>query len=168
MNDNQMVCKKWLVDELKDVIETLPDMPKEPKILVMAGWYGLAGDMCRTKLKAEVQTVDHDIMCQPIGKEFFPNINHKWGKMEDWDNFDFDIIICTSCEHIPDKVINAFLDKKDDKTLVVLQSNNYYGIEDHINCSTSLHEFSNSIKLKIIKEDELKVDGYTRFMIFGL
>ena len=92
INDNQIACKKWLVDELKDVIETLPDIPKEPKILVMAGWYGLVGDMCRTRLKAKVQTVDRDVMCQPVGQQFFPNIKHKWGKMEEWDNFDFDIM----------------------------------------------------------------------------
>jgi hypothetical protein len=51
VNDNQMLCKKWLVTELKDVLDC-SEVPKHPKILVMAGWYGLVGDMCRTKLKA--------------------------------------------------------------------------------------------------------------------
>jgi hypothetical protein len=167
VNDNQMLCKKWLVTELKDVLDC-SEVPKNPKILVMAGWYGLVGDMCRTKLKAEVVVVDKDILCQPVGNKLYPDIKHKFGEIEKWTDFDYDIIICTSCEHIEQSTLNKFIAKKKDKTIVVLQSNNYFTIEDHINCKGSLREFSNSCKLQIIKEDELITDGYTRFMIFGL
>ena len=43
-----------------------------------------------------------------------------------------------------------------------------HGHEDHINSKGSVHDFSNSVKLRILKECELKLDGYTRFMIFGV
>lgn len=168
VNENQMLCKKWLVDELKDILDSDNETVKNPKILVIAGWFGLVGEMCRTRLKAEVTVMDRDVLCEPVGRKMYPDIKHKWGNVETWDMFEYDIIICTSCEHISDKVLKEFLLKKDENTLVVLQSNDYFSVEEHINCKRSLRDFANSQKLQIIKETELKVDGYTRFMIFGL
>ena len=171
VNDNQMKSKKWLVEELADVLE-LREI-KNPKILLMAGWYGLVGDMMRTKLGAEVTKVDKEALCEPIGREMYPKIKHKWGHMEEWDNFDFDVIVMPSCEHVAQEKLNAFLAKKKDDTIVVLQSNNQWHHEDHINCKGSVHEFANSVKLQIIKEGELEMNSgkdqsYRRFMIFGL
>lgn len=171
VNDNQMKSKKWLVDELAEVLE-LREI-KNPRILLMAGWYGLVGDMMRTKLNAEVVKVDRDSLCEPIGREMYPKIKHKWGHMQGWDDFDFDVIVMPSCEHVSPDDLNEFLAKKKDDTIVVLQSNNQYGHEDHINCHGSVHEFANSVKLQIIKEGDISQnDGsehsYRRFMIFGL
>lgn len=170
VNDNQMKTKKWLVEELADMCETKGI--ENPAVLVHTGWFGLVGDMIRTsKIKPRRVTImDQDAMCQPIGKQMYPKIEHQWGKIQQWDPEagKFDIIIVPSCEHIDDDTLNAFLAKKRPETLVCLTSNNMWHHEDHINCKGTVHEFANSVKLQILKECELPLDGYTRFMIFGL
>lgn len=170
VNENQMATKRWLTLELADMCEMKELV--NPNVLIHAGWFGLVGDMIRTsKIKPnKVCIMDKDPMCQPIGGWMYPKIKHTWGKIEDWnpDDEHFDIIVLPSCEHITDETLNNFLSKKNESTLVCLTSNNMHGHEDHINSKGSVHDFSNSVKLRILKECELKLDGYTRFMIFGV
>ena len=74
--------------------------------------------------------------------------------------------INTSCEHIEnfDDWFNLIPKGK----LVALQSNNYFEIEDHINCINNLDEFKQQAPLNnIIYEGELVLEKYTRYMIIG-
>ena len=75
-------------------------------------------------------------------------------------------IINSSCEHIEKftEWFNAILKDK----LVVLQSNNYFEIDDHINCVKNITEFKQQAPLSnIIYEGELELEKYTRFMLIG-
>ncbi len=75
-------------------------------------------------------------------------------------------IINTSCEHIENftKWFNAIPTGK----LVALQSNNYFEIEDHVNCVNSLDEFKQQAPLSnIIYEGDLELEKYTRYMLIG-
>ena len=77
-----------------------------------------------------------------------------------------DTIINTSCEHIEKftEWFNAILKDK----LVVLQSNNYFEIDDHVNCVKDITEFKQQAPLSnIIYEGELELEKYTRFMLIG-
>ena len=57
--------------------------------------------------------------------------------------------------------------KKD--TLVILQSNNYFEVEDHINCHNSVEEFKKTLKLeKILYKGTLKLENCDRYMVVGL
>ena len=77
-----------------------------------------------------------------------------------------DTIINTSCEHI-EKFTEWFNAIPRDK-LVVLQSNNYFEIDDHINCVKNITEFKQQAPLSnIIYEGELELEKYTRFMLIG-
>jgi len=77
-----------------------------------------------------------------------------------------DIIINTSCEHI-EKFTEWFNAIPRDK-LVVLQSNNYFEIDDHVNCVKDITEFKQQAPLSnIIYEGELELEKYTRFMLIG-
>ena len=60
-------------------------------------------------------------------------------------------VICTSCEHISDETLNKFLRTKKEQSLVVLQSNNYFGLKEHINCKNSLKEFTDSLSYTVLK-----------------
>ena len=52
--------------------------------------------------------------------------------------------------------------------LVILQSNNYFEIKEHVNCSSSLKEFSKSAPMqKTLYEGELDLGKYTRYMKIG-
>ena len=156
VNSNQLKNKRWLLKHLQPYL----DMYTDPKIVVAAGWHGLAAHL----LDMNVVSFDIDPLCQET--KLFPNVKYKTCRMEDFDPSKFDIIICTSCEHISDEVINEFLSKKSLTSIVVLQSNNYYGIADHINCKASCEEFCESISLRILDKHTLKCDKYDRFMAF--
>ena len=77
-----------------------------------------------------------------------------------------DTFINTSCEHIKNFTdwFKLLLPGK----LVALQSNNYFEIDDHVNCVNSLDEFKQQAPLNnIIYEGSLELEKYTRYMIIG-
>ena len=71
-----------------------------------------------------------------------------------------------SCEHISDELINKLISKEED-AFVILQSNNYFELDEHINCKKSLLDFKNSIKLKIDYEGVKSFLKYDRYMLIG-
>ena len=75
-------------------------------------------------------------------------------------------IINTSCEHIDN--FSKWYDLLPEGRLIILQSNNYFSIEEHVNCSNSLQEFSTSAPMqKVLYEGELDLGQYTRYMKIG-
>ena len=158
MNSNQIKNKKWLVKHLKPYL----DMYTDCKIVVAAGWHGLSAHM----INQDVISFDMDPHTKQV--KLFPNVKYQVSRIEDFDPSQFDIIICTSCEHITDNVINDFIKKKKGTALVVLQSNDYFNIEDHINCKNNCQEFADSINMRILEAHTLKLKKYNRFMLFGV
>lgn len=158
VNKNQLKNKRWLVKHLQPYL----DMYTDPKIVVAAGWHGLAAHM----INRNVISFDMDPMCKSV--KLFPNVKYKTEKIEDFDPSLYDIIICTSCEHITDDVINDFISKKSSTSTVILQSNNYYYISDHINCKQSVDDFAESVQLKVLEKFTLKLEKYDRFMVIGI
>lgn len=158
VNDNQIKNKKWLVKHLTPYL----DMYNDYKIVVAAGWHGLAAHL----INKNVTSFDMNPLIKQV--KLFPNVKYKIATIEEFDPSSFDIIICTSCEHISDKVINDFIKKKKDTAIVVLQSNNYFEIKDHINCKNSCEEFADSIDMRILESYTLKLKKYNRFMLFGV
>ena len=157
VNKNQVKNKKWLIKYLQPYL----DMYTDCKILVAAGWHGLAAHF----IDKNVVSFDSNPVCRQI--KLFPNVKYETASIEDYDPSEFDIIICTSCEHITDNEINNVLRKKDKSTVVFLQSNNYNEIDEHINCKKSVNDFANSLKLSAYKKYTLSLDKYDRFMIIG-
>ena len=158
VNRNQLKNKKWLLKHLTPYL----DMYNDPKIVVAAGWHGLAAHL----LDRNVVSFDMDHNCKKT--HLFDNVNYKTEKIEDFDPSSYDIIICTSCEHISDDTINNFLVKKKPSAVVVLQSNDYYNIPEHINCKQNIDEFAHSIKLRILDKFTLQLKNYNRFMLIGI
>ena len=158
VNSNQIKNKKWLLRHLK----TYLDMYIDPKIVVAAGWHGLTAHL----INKQVVSFDRDPTCAKV--KLFPNVSYQTSDIENFDPSQYNIIICTSCEHISDKVLNDFLSKKNAACLVVLQSNNYYGIPEHINCKSNCDEFADSINFKILDKFTLKFKKYNRFMVFAI
>ena len=89
--------------------------------------------------------------------------------IEDFNFKKYDIVICTSCEHLEQKVIDDMLKRIKKGALVILQSNNYIQIEDHINCHNNVVDFEKTLKLdKILYRGTLKLDKYDRYMVVGI
>jgi hypothetical protein len=77
-----------------------------------------------------------------------------------------DTIINTSCEHISN--FTEWYNKIPNGKLVVLQSNNYFEVDEHVNCSVDLEDFSRQIPMSsTLYEGELQLEKYTRFMKIG-
>lgn len=163
VNNNQLASKSWLVDKCENYFESV----SKPKVLVAAGWFGLLGHLIKKKYDADVISFDMDPMCENIGKILFPEVEYESNFIENRSAAGFDFVICTSCEHMEDDVINDWISTRDKNSIVVLQSNNYYEIEEHINCKDSLEHFCSSYNLNIIESIELEREKYNRFMLIG-
>ena len=183
----QLHSKLWLVDELIKTNENLGT------VFLCAGWYGtLAVMLFESGLKIEkIRSFDIDPGCAPIAEIF----NKKW-VMQDWKfkastanihNIDWkshtydtlrsngsvcsltdypDTIINTSCEHIEN--FEEWFKSIPTGKLIVLQSNNYFEIKEHVNCSTSLEDFSSSCPMTVtVFEGEIDLFKYKRFMKIG-
>tara|TARA_B100000925_G_C21881623_1_gene418761 strand:- start:81 stop:722 length:642 start_codon:yes stop_codon:yes gene_type:complete len=171
VNSNQLMSKEWLIDTIRPKLELMDN----PRICVAAGWYGNLADMLREYTDEKVVSFDMDPKCAEIGKILYPEVKFETQSIEEFDPTKFDVIICTSCEHITDKTINDFISKRkkvglnrSNKTFVVLQSNDYYGLKEHVNCKRNLSEFKWSIKMNVINSLEKRIDDkFNRFMLVG-
>jgi hypothetical protein len=88
--------------------------------------------------------------------------------MIDYDyNFYPDIIINTSCEHIDQHTYDIWLSKIPFGSLVVLQSNNYFDLDEHIRCAEDIDHFISQSNLTVFSSAILELSKYKRFMIIG-
>jgi len=163
VNQNQIRNKELLYDRL----QTYLAMYEEPKISIAAGWHGLLAHMI-DDIK-NVESFDIDSKCEET--KLFANVKYRTIDLNKHNPKKYDILICCSCEHITDNEIKNWIKKKKDNTLVILQSNDYFGIRDHINCKQNINNFlsdATTSKNRIINTFEDKFDNYTRFSIFFL
>ena len=167
VNDNQIKNKLWLIEKLKPYL----DMYTTPKITIAAGWHGLLAHLLDDK--DNVMSFDIDDVCKQT--KLFDNVNYKTNDIIKQDPKDSDILICTSCEHMTDDQLLTWIKRRKENSLVILQSNDYFHIKDHINCKASLSQFSSSlikkakkkkINIEITNSYELEFSNYTRFMLF--
>ncbi|SVB48476.1 uncharacterized protein METZ01_LOCUS201330 [marine metagenome] len=78
-----------------------------------------------------------------------------------------DTIINTSCEHI--KEFERWYRKLPKDKLVILQSNNYFGLPEHINCVKDLEEFKEQCPMNtILYSGVFELKAYNRFMLIGI
>lgn len=186
----QLQSKLWLIHELKKTKAELGT------VYLCAGWYAtLATMLFESNMKVEkIRSFDLDPSCATIAETF----NKRWlmddwrFKASTVDIMDFkfttekgafyyntkikdrliesndtpNTIINTSCEHIPD--FETWYDKIPDSKLVVLQSNDYVDVEEHVNIHTSLESFVLQTPMKTeLFSGELKLPKYTRYMRIG-
>lgn len=172
LNRNQITCKKWLVETLFRITGG-----EIGRVCILGGWYGVLGAMLlhdpRFKIE-HVCNVDKDAGCEEIAKslnrtyveaETFTFLNTDMYGM-DFSEGAFDLIVNTSCEHLEE--IGKWFQRVPSGTLLALQSNNYFGIDGHVNCVENLLQFKQQVPLaEIMFEGELELKKYTRFMLIG-
>lgn len=183
----QLKSKRWLINQVQHL-----DL-KLGIVFVCAGWYGTLGAMLLDSVIPieKIRSFDIDSTCAPIAD----TVNRHWVK-QDWrfkattmdihqlqypmsyQTIKFDgstvdmwenphTIINTSCEHIEN--FTDWYSKIPTGKLVILQTNNYFEISEHINCSTSLEQFASQTPMTtVLYEGELFLDKYLRFMRIGI
>ena len=185
----QLKSKQWIIKEITKLNLDLGT------VFLCAGWYGtLATMLFESNIKVDkVRSFDIDPTCVNIAETFnkpwfidswrFKSITlnimdidynkHTW---QFWSNANNrmsspitdspDTIINTSCEHIEN--FSEWYSKIPIGKLVILQSNDYFEVEEHVNCSKSISQFSRSCPMKeTLFEGELFLPDYTRFMKIG-
>ena len=172
LNRNQVTSKKWLVDTL---FETTGG--ELGRVCILGGWYGVLGAMLLHDGRfgiSSVCSVDMDPSCEAVAASL--NRTHaESGKFTsltadmvdlDYGEEDFDLIIKTSCEHL--ERIGDWFARIPRGPLLTLQSNNYYGIDGHVNCVDDLGAFKAQVPLsELLFEGERELPSYTRFMLIG-
>ena len=183
----QLQSKLWLVKELSRLDLDLGI------VFLCAGWYAtLATMLFESGIKIDrIRSFDIDNSCYSIAETFNkPWVKDEWRfKASTQDIFDIDFnlhtytvkradgstcdltespntIINTSCEHIEN--FDNWYAKIPQGKLVILQSNNYYEVEEHVNCSKDVEEFSLSTPMSnCLYLGELQLEKYSRFMKIG-
>lgn len=181
----QLKSKSWLVDNLPDNLGT---------VFICAGWYGTLASLMFDRAKhkfAKIRSFDIDDTCAAIAD----NINRPW-VMDGWqfkastlDIHDMtyptqfttfrsdgsgveleempDTIINTSCEHIEN--FSDWYNAIPSGTCVILQTNNYFDLPEHINCSVNIQDFAKSTPMQsLYYEGTLSLSKYDRFMRIGI
>lgn len=186
----QMKSKRWLVDELLNLNVELGT------VFICAGWYGsLATFLFESNLSIDkIRSFDIDPSCANIADTF----NRSW-VIDGWkfkastldvltmtypltyntyktDGIDGNIcsltdypntIINTSCEHMAD--FENWYNNIPAGTLLILQNNNYYDIDEHVNCAKNIDDFTNQIPMQqCLFLGELVLPKYNRFMKIGI
>lgn len=187
LSRGQIQSKLWLIDELKTLNLDLG------VVFLCAGWYGtLATMMFEHNIQIEkVRSFDIDDSCREVAEMF----NKPW-VLNEWKfksctkdildiNYEQDIytvyrangtsvdlmdtpntIINTSCEHI--KNFREWYDKIPAGKLLILQSNDYFGLDEHVNCVASNNDFNNMAPMDtVLYAGDLELDKYTRYMRIG-
>ena len=187
LSRGQLKSKKWLVDKLAELDLYLGN------IFLCAGWYAsIVPLMKEANLKfSKVRSFDIDPEVWKIAEIFNADLlNDDWKfKATTQDIFDIDFnehkfdtlktdgttapltemchtVINTSCEHIEN--FAEWYAKIPSNKIVILQSNDYFSIEEHVNCSKDLKEFSESAPMeRVLYEGALNLGEYRRFMKIG-
>lgn len=172
----QLQSKEWLVNNLEQVINlNFCDVKTSPlSVDIHGGWVGvLASMLFQSNIPImNIRSIDIDVNCQSIA-----SMMNKKEEIEgrfkaivaDMCNIrsDADIIINTSCEHVTQDQYDLWLSGHPNNSLIVLQSNNYKNISEHVRTADSLEEFIEQSQLKVIISNELELPLYKRFMIIG-
>lgn len=173
MSRGQITSKLWLLNQLE--MNGCTDLGN---VAVCGGWVGilprLMFDSEKFKIKS-IHSLDKSVLATIAAKEL--NQEYLLGdeflaSVEDCYNTNYNIpryqtVINTSCEHFED--FNRWYGRIPNDTLVVLQSNNFREIEDHVDCVDSCDELAKKANFtETIYKGELPCIKYTRFMVIGV
>jgi len=184
----QLESKKWLVDELKNI-----DNLVLGKVCLCAGWYATVVPLLvEAGIEFDlIRSFDLDPSVWKIAEAFNKDLLIDGWKFKaqtaDINELDFSVtrfeterddgtfqplkerfntIVNTSCEHI--EGFDSWYNKMPAGKLMILQSNNYFEIDEHVNCSESLEAFAKQTPMsQVLYQGELELEKYTRYMRIG-
>lgn len=159
---NRMMFDRWGSDGIErsrsvDVdpdCEAIADKINHPELV--SSW----------KFKASTKDI-FDLSYGSADQNYEVHLPLKNKKGEVWEEpAQYDIIINTSCEHIPN--FKEWYDKIPDGQLLLLQSNDYFEHEEHCNCVNSTAEFREQTPMQNrLFSGALPLEKYTRYMVIG-
>ena len=185
----QLQSKLWIIKELTKLNLDLGT------VFLCAGWYAtLATMLFESKVKVDkIRSFDIDDTCVDIAETFnkpwfvdqwrfksitqnIMDIDYKEHTWQYWSNANNrmsypitdipDTIINTSCEHIEN--FDEWYAKIPSGKLVILQSNNFFDVDEHVNCVEDCTQFRITAPMTTqLYVGELQLPKYKRFMLIG-
>ena len=160
----QMQSKVWAAEELKKY-----DLGR---VLLCGGWIGtLARIICNTSPSVtNIISYDIDDVANRAGMTLNADLGKYLAINQDIYTLDYsvpDTVVNTICEHIPN--FQAWLDMIPTGKIVLLQTNNMFEMQDHVNCVETLDEFEKQChEIDIAYSGTISYAGWHRFMIVGV
>jgi hypothetical protein len=188
---------------LLNAVDKLDILDANSTVVIWGGWYGsILIPHLANKVK-KIINIDLDDEATKISKKFFSNFENVDYICDDIFKtyrdiyLDTNLIINTSCEHMPpmkewewfkyssmetDTVYpKGYADDKPHRRKLfkspkfssncyfAFQSNNMFDIEGHINCVNSLEEFKDQLpeRAKVLHEEKIVDTRGTRYMLVG-
>lgn len=171
LSSGQLLSKKWLVDRFIHKLGfewVYSDDPKVP-VLVVGGWVGLLAQSLNHAREAFiVDSLDISVKATKVASRVMAGGKGRaiLGDMYDFDYSNYQVIVNTSAEHIPD--VTAWSNKIPLGTSVVVQSNNARNIFEHVSCVDSAEELVDLLDLTEVHfAGYITFPMYTRFMVIG-
>jgi hypothetical protein len=167
----QIKSKIWLIENLIKWVSVTPN-----NIVIHGGWNGVLSSLLfQSEINVNrIISLDIDRSCEETSRTV-NKIEEMLGKFKavtcDMTEYQYeffpDIVINTSCEHVSQHSYDRWLENVPNESLIVLQSNNYFELDEHIRCVSNLTEFVEQSKIQIISSDTLELPKYNRFMLIG-
>jgi len=179
-NKNQIASKMWLAEALLEAAG-----PGHANVTILGGWFGVLAAVLLHDSRfsiGRVTSIDIDPRCAPIALAV--NATHarsgKFGaRTADMLDLDYgpaiagegdaratDLVINTSCEHLAD--FAQWYERVPSGQRLVLQSNDYFACDQHVNCVPDLAAFRAQAPMReILFSGQRKMKHYTRFMLIG-
>lgn len=167
LSDGQILSKNWVVEQLKSIVA---EMKHPAKILILGGWIGTLSLMINcNELPVSITSLDLDERANRIAETLNYDFDFKTltQDMYEVDYADYDIIINTSSEHIPD--IKKWVKMIPAGKTVLVQNNNFLEGEGHISNVHSSDELNSLLSFsKVLYEGTRKFMMYDRYMLIGV
>ncbi len=171
MSRGQITSKLWLLHQLQ-----LHNRINLGRVAICGGWVGILSRLLLehdTIHTTHIHSMDTDLAASTAAKELNSEFllddyfTSTLTNCYDVHYGDYDTVINTSCEHFDD--FNKWFDKVPRGKIVILQSNDFTAIEDHVDCVSNEDELVDKAKLNtVIYKGALPCYGYTRFMVIGV
>ena len=184
LNDNQVTCKRWLIDQVHSALGGTFGT-----VYVLGGWYGVLAALLLSDQRfslRQVISIDLDPACEAVATSL--NQTHSrsasftavTANMSDFSYRAIDqegtpgvnggsksnLVVNTSCEHMSPS--ENWYGQIPDGTCQVFQSNDYFACDEHVNCVDDIDAFRAQLPMtEILYQGSLKRRRYTRFMIIG-
>jgi len=173
LNKNQMASKLWLAQCLQSTVGS-----RLGEVLILGGWIGALAAVLLHDDRFDVDrvtSVDIDPSCETIATSL--NATHaRAGKfvartadmlaLDYLEDAKADLVINTSCEHLSE--FDRWYARIPAGQLLVMQSNDYFACDEHVNCVPDLATFKVQAPLReLLFEGERRMRRYVRFMLIG-
>ena len=168
----QLQSKVWLIDSLTQYASNEPQ-----DVVIHGGWNGiLASLLFNSNIPiTHIDSIDIDPGCEPVAsminkqQEMDSRFHAHTRDMAAWQYKTIpSYVINTSTEHLTQEHYDLWLSRVPDTSLIILQSNDYTSLPEHIRCATDIDNFVKISKLtNVYFKDTLKLPLYNRFLIIG-